>query len=218
MVQKTPPAPVIPKKTHELARVGVPDMSARVREHNMRVIQEDEARILELLPDRNPERRQLPESIFREHFLPIVSGEAFKSLPPDYTPQRLSDEATEKWAQVAGSLQAEVEVMESDGTVAFVFPALMDTAGLRTRLDAKDEGLAAVAKEYRHRQQGMPAIADRILESGLAAKLTTLLGTADSKPAQAMMQKVFDYYGIERPNAKKEANDTKGPNPDDYSF
>lgn len=190
-----------------------------VRKFNLKNTREQEAvRILQegndliaSLDERNaPERRKYPEQEFRKNFLPIVTGEAYDRLPPGYGAERLREEANSFWLKIAGGPGHEVEVVESDGTVAFIMPALMDTSVINTFQPKNEAGLKQLNSDYQSKVIGMPAIASRMIERGLSHKLGQLLS---SEPDRAEAAKKIDvmrkYYNLEDPEAKKEKEQAK---------
>lgn len=183
-----------PQLNAQAARARISDS---VKQKTMRMIQQDEELIAQLAPEAAPERRQYPEHEFRRHFLPIVSGEALKALPEGYTPERLLNEATNFWTNISGGLNQEVEVVEPDGTVAFIVPALMDTSIINTAQPKNDAGLRAVNHEFQQRSASLPHVAARRMEASLSEKLVYLFKDGvDHRDTDAKVKKMREYYGL----------------------
>ncbi len=167
------------------------------REESLKIIRESEKAVTSLLPDVSPTRRKFPESSFREHFLPVVSGEAYKNLPPDYTPERLYNEAYNYWCQVAGGPTMEVEVVEPDGSVAFIVPALMDTSVMNISQPRDRVGLRAANKEYIERSPGLPHVAKVQMQRSLATQINHMFqNQQDPRQSRERVKKMREYYGL----------------------
>lgn len=167
------------------------------RQESMRILAESERAVAGLDPNKMIERKKFPEEMFRQHFLPVVSGDAYKRLPPDYTPERLHDEAYNYWCQIAGGPTNEVDVVEPDGTVAFTVPALMDTSVMNIAQPKNRAGLRSLNKEYIERSPGLPHVAKAHLQAGLAQQIVHMFkDTATPKDSVEKIQKMREYYGI----------------------
>lgn len=179
------------------------DFEETRKKQRMRIIREDEKIMERLLPDSAPERRKYPEPEFRRNFLPIVTGKAYEQLPPGYTKERLRDEANRYWLQIAGGPGYEVEVVNPDGSTAFIVPAIMDTSVLNTAQETDRPSLRHLNRDYQEKVIGMPQVAERIMARGLSDKLTRLLSQEpDRKEAVKKIEKMREYYGL--PNEVKE--------------
>lgn len=190
------------------------------RQDAMRVLTDSERAVSGLDPAKDPTlRRKFPESAFREHFLPVVSGEAYKRLPPDYTPERLYDEAYNLWSQVAGGLTMEVEVIEPDGTVAFVVPALMDTSIMNIAQPSDRVGLRAANKEYIERSQGLPQVAKTQLQRSLNQQINHMFANpVDPKRSKEQVNKMRQYYNLPIEGSAAENTQTSQGFMGDLSF
>lgn len=181
-------------------------IAERIKQETLRVIEKDEAVVRRLLPEEAPERNKYPESEFRRHFLPVFSGEAYDRLPPDYTPERLTDEAYRFWTQVSGGAIYEVEVVEEDGSTAFIVPALVDTSILSIAQARNRPGMRQLQEDVVSKAQGLPHIANAHLASGLERKLVEMTAgnrLGDRKISAERIQKIRDYYGLEAPAESK---------------
>ena len=193
----------------------------RIAKETLRVIEKDEAVVRRMLPEEAPERNKYPESEFRRHFLPVFSGEAYSRLPPGYSAQQLTDDAYRFWTQVSGGSVYEVEVIEDDGTTAFIVPALIDTSILNIAQDRQRPGMRHLQEDVVSKAQGMPHIANAQLASGLERKLVEMTSgnrLGDKKVSAERIQKIRDYYGLE---ATAETQDKKESSTDfmgDMSF
>lgn len=172
------------------------------REQQMQIVR-DEEDIQALLPDKgpSPERRRYPESEFRRHFLPVFSGEAAKRLPEGYTPEKLRSDASNYWMRIAGSPNAEVDVIDSRGKVAFTVPALMDTSALVVAQPEARMSLRTLNHDVLERAPGMPHLANRQMAAGLQSKLgyMTSNGQSDLFETKRKISKMREYYGIPEP-------------------
>lgn len=202
------PEPVT-MKTHEIVAKTAPDISEMVERNMLRVVEQEEDHIRGIpdLPDEH--RRTFPETLFRENFLPIVSGSAFKKLPEGYTPERLINEATDMWSRVAGGLNAEVDVIEPDGRVAFTFPPLVNTNVLNTRVNNKDPLLSVLVENYQKKVVGLPTFAEPALQAGLTSKLTRLFKAAEpTKRDTDNVKNMRQYYGLKESESPDEVKVT----------
>lgn len=166
-------------------------------EQRMQIIK-DEKVVASLLPEKSPTRRQYPESEFRQNFLPVLTGDAYTNLPEGYSPQQVADEATSCWLMIAGGPNAEVDVVNPDGSVAFVVPALMDTSRLNIAQPKDDPGLRKLTNDVFQKVQGLPDVAKRELARGLDRKLTYLAsaGTGDRKVINERISAIRSFYGL----------------------
>lgn len=221
-MKKTPPEFTLPPegqpalKTHEIAVGGKRtfDPASAVDKSVMRMIEAETRRIMDV-PDSNPNTRRFPEHLFRRNFLPIISGEAYRALPEGKTAEELHEEATGLWLNIAGSMYAEVDVVDGFGKVVFTMPALADTSGLNTTLEVSDPGLASVTENYHRKISGLPEFAARDLTVGLNRKLLKLLSNPPGeKQGQSKMDKIRDYYGL-NDLKKEEEQQKKAAEPDD---
>lgn len=165
----------------------------------IRLVKKGEELVSQLDPSKTPERRKYSESEFRRNFLPVISGEAYDRLPPNYTPERLHDEATNFWMNIAGGPGYEVEVVEADGRTAFIVPAMMDTSIISTFQPQDRAGLRQLTADYQSKLIGLPVAADNMLRRGLRSHLSTLFTSEpDQKAAIKRLDVIRDYYGIEK--------------------
>lgn len=184
----------------------------RVKEIGMKVILSDEAHLRSLMPDAAPERNRYRERDFRQHFLPVMSGEAAKNLAPGYTVERLNEEAHQYWATVAGGVSREVEVIDDAGEVAFIVPALADTSRLRTAQHPEIAGLKTLQEEVLQDVQGRPDVAETRMLTGLERKIAYLVssGTGDTKRTVDRIKAMHDYYGLKYDDGKPAASISSG--------
>lgn len=187
------------------------DLETARRNARIRIIREDEETMRSLLPENAPERRKYPEPEFRRNFLPIVTGEAYEKLPPGYTKERLRDEATRYWLQIAGGPGYEVEVVTATGETAFIVPAIMDTSVLNIAQDMNQASLRHLNREFQEKAVGLPQVAERILARGLNEKLSRLLSQEpDRTEAIKKIEKMHEFYGLK--DKLKEAEKKNGQN------
>lgn len=182
-------------------------LRARVNAVGLKVIQQHEEFIATLMPDADPERSRYPESEFRKHWLPIISGEAVKNLRPGYTAEDLANDTHRYWSQIAGGVSREVEVIDSNGEVAFIVPALADTSALNIAQSRTEPGLKILQDEVLKDVQGRPDVADARMINGLERKIAhmTSAGTGDRKRTIERINKMHEYYGLktDKPEEKK---------------
>lgn len=176
-------------------------ISQRLQNETTMQIQKDEDNMRRLLPEASPERRKYPESEFRRHFLPVFSGEAYTRLPPGYTSEQLANDASRYWMQVAGGPNAEVEVINHDGSTAFVVPALCDTSVLNVAQPADNPGLRMLNHNVLQKVQSLPDAAKRELVNGLDRKLAymTAAGQGDKRDAVTKITAMRAFYNLPEP-------------------
>lgn len=178
----------------------------------IKLLKKSEEAISQLDPSKLIERRKYSESEFRRNFLPVMSGEAYSRLPPGYTPERLYEEATDFWMNIAGGPGYEVEVIEADGRTAFIVPAMMDTSIINTFQPKDKAGLRQLTSEYQSKLIGLPVAANNILKRGLTSHIATLFTSEpDQKSAIKKIDAIMDYYGVERVGAGKENKEQAKP-------
>lgn len=185
-------------------------LAKAVNDRTLRMIRADEEIVRQLAPETDTDRPQYPEQEFRRNFLPVITGEALKNLPDGFTPERVFDVATQCWAQIAGSMTQEVDVVEPDGTVAFTVPALMNTFIMDPAQPRTNAGLRAVNQEYQAKIHTLPEVAEKIMSTSLARKLTTLFKDEENVTnAEAKVKKMREYYGIDKTDGGQDQTSAK---------
>lgn len=189
-----------PQKPRAVPKI---DLDETKRQDAMRIIADADRATADLLADPRLERRTYPEQDFRRYFLGVFTGEAQRNPPPGYTAKRVTEEARNCWLMVAGSVMAEVDVVNRDGSVAFTIPAMSDSTALNTIQKTEDENMKHMEEEWRH-QQGLGAIAERKMIKSLNERLAHISsGEVDVKEAKRKLDIVRKFYGLETDDTEK---------------
>lgn len=184
-------------------------MTDALRKEHLDNIRRDEKHIEHFMRDGGtPTRNRFPEHMFRENFLPIITGDAFKRLPEGMSEDDLREQAHVMWSRVAGSPTAEVDVVEPDGSVAFTMPPMSSIKNANTSHPRETAPpIAAYTKKFMEKAAGQPTIAKAYLNRGISEKIAHMFSTVDTEAERIeeskKLEKMRDYYGLPK--------DAKGP-------
>lgn len=185
--------------SNKQSQVKKPQIAQRTPEREaMRIIEESNNVLEALSNDATSDRRQYPESEFRRNFLPVINGAALKNPPKGMTAEDVKKSAMACWLLVAGSYVGEVDVVNSDGTVAFTMPAISDSSVLSTIQKTGDENMSSIEEEFRESHAGMGRIAETNLINSLNQHLlknTNEIGP-DEKEARRKIEVMRKFYGL----------------------
>lgn len=210
-------------KTHQLDGQRRTDLDEVERQAVMANVLRDEELIAQIDEDHDADwtRPRFPERLFRDNFLPVLTGDAYKRLPPGKTEEQLTDEARLMWLNVSKGPLNEVDVVTEDGKVAFTMPALLPTRHLDSMqqregpMDRRMRPMKVYAEEYRQHQQTLPAVGNARLQAGLNHKLHVMFARGDNGEVRNKINKMYEYYGIapEKADGSKPAQAKQGDSP-----
>lgn len=136
-----------------------------------------------LLP--NGPQNFLPESIFRDYFLPRFLGAIRESQA----------EWVVKWISVAGSPTAEVGIVDDvNGSLLFSVPPLLYTNNLG--LNKSEGDLGDIFKRYKQIISNLPQSGTGFLMEALYHKNQEYLSSLDIGPVEAQWLTIMLRYGI----------------------
>ena len=133
--------------------------------------------------------RALPEKIFINNFLPYFSGK--KDITPEDNPYAA-------WAEVAGTLTAEVAIINEHNQVLFMVPAIYNTEALGSLTDSKNKDVSIQALvNLSNLERGISPIA---AEAGFKNNINEKIKKVnESSPKQVENEKrwneIFARYG-----------------------
>lgn len=215
--QATPDPSVTIKrmKTHQMDQAGRDALEQSERNKMLQMVTKDEAIITSLIdnPENDPTRIRFPERIFRENFLPFITGDAQKRPPPGKTAEQLEDEARQKWLSVSRGPLNEVDVVDQNDQVVFTMPAFFPTANLNTLQRPNERPLKTYTEEYRAHAQSIPHVGKAKLQVGLDKHLSHLFSKGDDPSVKTKLDKVYEYYGIKPTAGDKPAQEGQGRRP-----
>lgn len=138
-------------------------------------------------------RVRYPESRFRHYFAPFFLG--IFEVPPQYNLLML-------WVSEIGSYHVEVDVVDGQGNVLFVVPAILNTDGLNLSHNAQSRirfnGLESV---YKADQMNNPQGAILNYYNGIAKKLGSMFNGYSPDPNHIhKWLKIFEYYNVTPPS------------------
>lgn len=185
------------------------ELNAAIRADTMSTIRRDEDLVLEFVKEAEASDRhriRLPEKIFRDNFLPFVNGEAYEKMPEGWTEEQARKYASDKWTQVAHGAANEVDVFDDSGEVVFTMPAFSDMSQLNIKQPMNRPPLRHYTRLHDENSRTSGAIAKAHMDRGIQAKMYDLFdGVKDSKDYEAKLEKMRQYYGIEKSAEEKAA-------------
>jgi len=191
-------------KTHELGKAKRDILEENEKRLITQAILKDQEAISALIddPENDPTRIRFPERIFRENFLPVITGEAQTKLPPGVTSEAIEQQARQKWLAVSRGNLNEVDVVDDDNKVVFTMPALFPTGNFHTLQDREGGSapLKVYAKDYRDHLQTLPTVGMQKLKFGLDQHLERMFANGEDNTVKEKINKMLDYYGIDLGN------------------
>lgn len=200
-----------PKKTNEMTQVQkVQDRLTQSLLDNIR--QQESSFLSEIVEDAAKNKAQLPEPLFREHFLPFFSGAS--------SVKDRSDVIT-KWIAVAGSPVAEVEVINEQGQALFTVPGYYDTTVVdaMSRSLGKEATLSTIINRYNQQMTNIPQIAEKEVQKNLEVKSESLLQPSKNyQNNRERWETIFKHYGLETPLTRSEKEQVQPTSIDDIEY
>ena len=138
----------------------------------------------------NTARARFPESKFRTLFAPYFMGE--KEIPSN------SDFYT-AWIGIAGSPQAEVDIVDDKGNVVFTVPSLIDSSIIN--ISGKTH-LEDISREAELHYQRLKAEGDKFSNEVMVPEVKKLI-SGETK-AKEKWEKIARYYGYEKKSPNKD--------------
>ncbi len=137
---------------------------------------------------------RLPETIFRETFLPYFIGQ--KKFEPD-------SELLKIWIGIAGNPGACVDIIDQGNDVLFRIPPLYNTDFVNSTA-ATNIPFMGIIDEYHQRNASAPNLGSNFLKSVLSTT-KDLITTNNNhiEEYRQMWQKMFDYYKVGNTSVKE---------------
>lgn len=135
----------------------------------------------------NHPNRQIPEEIFRVHFLDFFTTQ--EKLDPNRN-------YLAEWIGVAGTSVSKVDAIDPAGNVLFTVPPVMDSS-IMNLSNPGGKSLKDMMYEYKLHAEGLPGAADRYAKQVFGDKAAQLTpGHSDETVASNAWSKILDYYHI----------------------
>jgi len=132
------------------------------------------------------ENNKLPENIFKNYFLPVISG---------VTTDQNYSKVMEEWISVAGTAMSSVDIINDNGEVLFTTPPILDTSVINKMKNSdNDKSFTSILENYAVRNVNFPPEAKAFLRNELNKKLDTI-GT-DTPNITTNWKKIFTKYGL----------------------
>jgi hypothetical protein len=110
---------------------------------------------------------KIPEEMFVKVFLPVFLGEVKVDKQTDYFIQ---------WGAIAGNPLNSVDVVDSEGTILYTVPPLIDTSDISITTDRRETiPLGAMVDNYERNLSMTPAMGHRYWAENASAKLRSLI-------------------------------------------
>lgn len=200
-----------PKKTNEMTQVQ--KVQDRLTQSLLENIRQQESNFLsEIVEDAAQNRAQLPEPLFREHFLPFFSGAS--------SIKDRSDIIT-KWIGIAGSPVAEVDVVNEQGQALFTVPGYYDTTVVdaMSRSLGKEATLSTIINRYNQQMTNIPQIAEKEVQKNLEVKSESLLQPSKNyQNNRERWETIFHHYGLNTPLTRQKEETVKTASVDDIEY
>lgn len=154
-------------------------------------------------------RGKLPETIFKEYFLPRLTGK----VVIDDGANVISD-----WISIAGSPMAEVDIIDKDNKTLFAVPPLMSSNVLDILNREVGKSFNDINVEFELHNNNIPAVANSFLNKELLKKAEEIK-TMDSSHLNPYIERwkdIYSRYGLEDPTAA--SNTDKDNDEDDLIY
>jgi len=152
---------------------------------------------------------KLPESVFRQDFLPYFSGQ----IIDDRTRQ-----ITTVWIGIAGSPTSPVDVVDQEGKTLFQVPPVMSTTFLERAQNSNIKSFGELFDMAQRQDAYLPGTGQNLL----ASAVTLRTDKSKLKPEEESVKgwdAIFKYYNL---NTTKKASSSgaaeEGPNYDELIF
>ena len=135
------------------------------------------------------DRRELPEALFKELYLPYFAGQDNINSRPDLI---------EKWLNVAGTGFSEVNLINDSGEVIATVPGLSST--LHLQVSTSSVNLSDACRQAEIVGSQIKSLGTRYFNSALLAREKELIDTIVPDSLESVKQKwneVFQHFGID---------------------
>jgi hypothetical protein len=134
----------------------------------------------------NKELSKLPETIFKNVFLPYLCGE--KDLKD-------SNNIIATWVAIAGTPANKVQIIDDAGNDLFEVPALIDTNGSVDTLNPNSIPMSTIIENYAIRAATMPIMGNNFLRQALDEKVSQITQVKINESTEDEWYKIFVRYG-----------------------
>lgn len=138
------------------------------------------------------DRQKMPEPIFKEHFLPFLSGQKDLGDNPNIV---------KEWVDAAKSPVAEVDVVDETGQVIFTVPPLYDTDVIDSVKRKLGESFSAIYTQYTLHSNNLPVMGERFLAETFDKKIPSMMKKSENvEAANQRWTDIFNRYNITQVN------------------
>jgi len=138
----------------------------------------------------------LPETLFKEHFLPFFSGDKLENV----------NEVLADWVKIAGTPMSEVTIIDDTGNKLFNVPALMNTNILDVVKPVNQGGLDKVFVEYTKNKGNILANPENTLNNMLNTQFKARFSKENFKDADDRWRTIVERY--KKPQENNVINDS----------
>lgn len=140
------------------------------------------------LVENKEENPKLPEPVFKEHFLPFLTGQK----PISEQPTVLKD-----WVDVAKSPMGEVDVVNEKGDTLFTVPPIYDSGVIDVVKRNLGESFSEIYSQYAMHTNNLPILGERFLANTFEKKVPQMTKASENaEQIAAGWKKVFDHYSL----------------------
>ena len=147
--------------------------------------------------------KQIPEPVFRELFLPYLTGK--KSPVASGAEGEIARDPVAHWSGLVGSASEPADIIDTQGNVLFQVPPMYDTSIINTRDRGSAHSFATIFRNYQEESRVHPAYGTRYLAEQLSQKVSAEL--KQTPVEKNGWRPVLEYYKLiekeETPEATK---------------
>ena len=138
------------------------------------------------------DNKVLPESFFKEHFLPFFSG---------VIPVNNKNKMLTYWIGIAGTPTNEVDIVDDNtGELLFTVPPVVNTTSLNVKASVRGESYWSMLDHHSLLSNNAPHLADSFLNKALESKINADGDVVSNiEVASDKWNIIFKRYGIKTP-------------------
>lgn len=179
---------------------------------NFDLIKQGEEHYKNLVEELNEDLVKLPETVFKNVFLPVFNGTRVLTD---------TDDVLKSWVGIAGAPGKEVQITDNVGNELFKVPPLFDSSFIDSGNVNKGEQLSRLMSSYDLHKNVLPLIGDNFLYKEMPGRISSLVNpSVPNKEHEQRWQAIFDRYVSPAQLQLKQNNGVKpgAVTDDDMSF
>lgn len=161
-------------------------------------------------------KRTMPEYVFAKVFLPMFAGDENPEYEPTYS----------RWAELAGNIYAEMDVIDANGTVLFTVPPVVNRDTINPAMELEDgarplASFFTIAATYQQLLSYNPNQAEMFLEAELTKRPLLMNNPESIKKDFQRWNDIFARYGrklVPMKGLQKSGSAPAADDDDDYEF